>query len=309
MNDKSKEMYGRSSSFGLYPALTGQSNIFSYPVPAYDHVIYIDDLSWLEDHQDRLQIIRQATPDDSIRIIINTPGGVVNIAMAYVNAMAESAAQIVTHAEGQVCSAGTVLWLAGEERTVSPLTIFMFHNYQGGAIGDGANMHSQIVFEKEYFERMYGRFYKGILTANELQKISYGGQVWMDEVEIIERTNATLLDAENIKRMKQGRPPLKSKKKDGADTKSEGEENVATLRLIADGKEFLFDASKIQDRDLESFSEEGLLTIIEQLAGLLDEEVPHAPVSEKSSREELLGVLKHIAGEVAGVVIANKDNE
>ena len=142
----------RENRFGYYPGFGDNRNIFVYPIPTHDYVMYIDDLSWLEDHQERLQLIRMATPDDSIRIVINSPGGVVSIAMAYVNAMAESAANIVTHAEGNVCSAGTVLWLAGEERTVSPLTMFMFHNYQGGTWGDGANMHSQIIFEKAYFE-------------------------------------------------------------------------------------------------------------------------------------------------------------
>ena len=191
----------RENRFGYYPGFGDNRNIFVYPIPTHDYVMYIDDLSWLEDHQERLQLIRMATPDDSIRIVINSPGGVVSIAMAYVNAMAESAANIVTHAEGNVCSAGTVLWLAGEERTVSPLTMFMFHNYQGGTWGDGANMHSQIIFEKAYFERLVERFYGNVLTEEEINRIKGGGQVWMDEIEVLSRTNAVLLDSKNIKRM------------------------------------------------------------------------------------------------------------
>lgn len=310
MDKNAQQVYGRTNNFGLFPSLMGQSNVFVYPVPAHDYVIYIDDLSWLEDHQERLQIIRQATPDDSIRIILNTPGGVVNIAMAYINAMAESSAHIVTHAEGQVCSAGTVLWLAGEERTVSPLTIFMFHNYQGGAVGDGANMHSQIIFEKEYFDRMYTRFYKGILTEEELMKISCGGQVWMDEVQILDRTEALLLDTKNIRRMQSGRPPLKQKKK-GDETKTEPEkEGVVTLRLAAEGKELLFDASNIQDKDMEPFSEEGLFSVIEQLVELVEGEgVSEVTVTELSSREDLLAALRVTSGEVAKIILERQGQQ
>lgn len=188
----------RENRFGFYPGYGDNRNIFVYPIPTNDYVIYIDDLSWLEDHQERLQLIRMATPDDSIRIVINSPGGVVSIAMAYVNAMAESAANIVTHAEGNVCSAGTVLWLASEERTVSPLTMFMFHNYQGGTWGDGANMHSQIIFEKAYFERLAERFYGNVLTEEEISRIKGGGQVWMDEIEVLGRTNAVQIGRAHV---------------------------------------------------------------------------------------------------------------
>ena len=37
----------------------------------------------------------------------------------------------------------------------------MFHNYQGYAYGDGANMHSQIVFWERHFKRLVQEFYGG----------------------------------------------------------------------------------------------------------------------------------------------------
>lgn len=286
--------------FGM-PGFSG--NVYSYPVHSHDHVIYIDDLSWLEDHQDRLQIIRQATPDDTIRVVINSPGGVVSIAMAYVSAIRESQAQVVTHAEGNVCSAGTILWLAGKDRTVSPLTEFMFHNYQGGTYGDGANMYAQIAFQKHYFDRLMDTFYTGVLTDTELATIKGGGQVWMDEIEILKRTAAVLLDERNIKRMQQGqRPYMNNEGKEQKDKKvlenvdlkdlpkDAGNVEGVILKVAIDDEEFKFDISTLKPADFDGFNVEELQYILSRVAAAaLGEEEP-VEVKTKN-RQEIISLI------------------
>lgn len=286
--------------FGM-PGFSG--NVYSYPVHSHDHVIYIDDLSWLEDHQDRLQVIRQASPDDTIRVVINSPGGVVSIAMAYVSAIRESQAQVVTHAEGNVCSAGTILWLAGKDRTVSPLTEFMFHNYQGGTYGDGANMYAQIAFEKHYFDRLMDTFYTGVLTETELATIKGGGQVWMDEIEILKRTAAVLLDERNIKRMQQGQQPFmnneakkpKQKVIENVDMKNlpkdAGPAEAVVLKVVfEDGEEFKFDISTLKASDFDGFNVTELQYILSQVgAAALGDDIP-MKVSTRD-RKELLRLI------------------
>lgn len=283
--------------FGMLPGLSG--NIYSYPVHSHDHVIYIDDLSWLEDHQDRLQVIRQASPDDTIRVVINSPGGVVSIAMAYVSAIRESQAQIVTHAEGNVCSAGTILWLACKDRTVSPLTEFMFHNYQGGTFGDGANMYAQIAFEKHYFDRLMDTFYTGVLTDTELATIKGGGQVWMDEIEILKRTAAVLLDERNIKRMQQGQQPFmndeskKPKEKKVVENvdlknlpKDEGKAEGVVLKIaFEDGELFSFDISTLKASDFDGFNVAELQSILSQIGAVAAGDTIPMKVSIKDRKE------------------------
>lgn len=305
---------GPENSFGMYPGFGDSRNIFSYPVHCHDYVLYIDDLSWLEDHQERLQLIRMATPDDSIRIVINSPGGAVAIAMAYVNAMAESAANIVTHAEGQVCSAGTILWLASEERTVSPLTMFMFHNYQGGTWGDGANMHSQILFEKAYFERLIGRFYGDVLTEEEISRIGGGGQVWMDEVEVLGRTNAVLLDAKNIKRMQQGKPPVSLRKAEApAETPAEPTEPTepkrVKIRIELNGVEHILDAATLDEPTLAQFTTKELFAILVQVADVAGDDIlSERSINGDTPREALIDNLK-VYGQVVSDLLLNDKGE
>uniref|UniRef100_A0AAU7PHY3 ATP dependent protease n=1 Tax=Salmonella phage SalP219 TaxID=3158864 RepID=A0AAU7PHY3_9CAUD len=306
-------MEQQKNFFGIVPG--GNSNIYTYPVHSSDHVIYIDDLSWLEDHQDRLQVIRQANPDDSIRIVINSPGGVVSIAMAYVSAIRESQATIVTHAEGNVCSAGTILWLACKERTVSPLTMFMFHNYQGGTYGDGANMYSQIAFEKQYFDRLMDTFYKGVLSDTELSTIKGGGQVWMDEVEILKRTKAVLLDDKNIKRLQQGQRPVvageKKEKKvvEGVDLNNlpEGTPESVVLRIDVEGESFKFDVSTLKASDFDAFNIDELQIIYSQIGALaqgLDSELE----VKTRDRQALIGSILEASEEIMASILEQMGN-
>lgn len=295
--------------FGM-PGFSG--NVYSYPVHSHDHVIYIDDLSWLEDHQDRLQVIRQASPDDTIRVVINSPGGVVSIAMAYVSAIRESQASIVTHAEGNVCSAGTVLWLACKDRTVSPLTMFMFHNYQGGTYGDGANMYSQIAFEKHYFDRLMDTFYTGVLTETEIATIKGGGQVWMDEVEILKRTPAVLLDERNIKRMQEGQRPIISGEKpkektvvENVDLNNLPEDGVPEsifLRIEVEGETFKFDVSTLQAKDFDPFNVSELQTIYSQI-GAIAAGSEEALIVNTRNRQDLIDAILAASEEIMADVL------
>ena len=205
--EKAEHMPMKNGFFGF-----GGQTAFRYPIPVSTIVIYIDGLEDLADHTENLQLIREATPEDNIRLIINSPGGCVHIAMAYIQAVRESQAMVVTHAEGMICSAGTLLWLkCGKDgRTIAPFTEFMAHNYQAGTYGDGANMYSQVTAWKKRFDKIIADTYGDVLTEEEIETIKGGGQVWLDTDDLAERVECVVLDEENINRMQSGREPIKS---------------------------------------------------------------------------------------------------
>lgn len=205
--EKAEHMPMKNGFFGF-----GGQTAFRYPIPVSTIVIYINGLEDLADHTENLQLIREATPEDNIRLIINSPGGCVHIAMAYIQAVRESQAMVVTHAEGMICSAGTLLWLkCGKDgRTIAPFTEFMAHNYQAGTYGDGANMYSQVTAWKKRFDKIIADTYGDVLTPEEIETIKGGGQVWLDTDDLAERVECVVLNEENINRMQSGREPIKS---------------------------------------------------------------------------------------------------
>lgn len=275
----------------VLPFLTRQGNsrdIFSYPVVAHDYVVYIGELDYPEEHLEKIQLLRMASPDDTIRLIINSPGGLVSLAMSYISAINESAARIITHAEGTVASAGTLLWLAGEDKTVSTMTEFMFHNYQGGTYGDGANMYSQIAFEKQYFDRLIDTTYAGVLTTNEIATIKGGGQVWMDEEEIVKRTKATVLTKEYI-RQARGITEDPAQSREGKDL------GLGFKVTMKDGSEVCLDIDSFSKSQLSVFNVKELYGIAQQVAGCVGVDLKKdLDVSSKSGRAELEDALEKL---------------
>lgn len=292
-NDSKKNYFGFGGGFGA-------DGSFTYPMPSHEHVIYIHDLEYMEDHFHKLQQIRQANPDDMVRVIINTYGGRLDIAMAYVSALRESQATVVAHAEGQVCSAGTILWLACKERTVSPMTEFMFHNYQGGAVGDGANIYTQILFYKQHFDRLIEYFYKDVLTEGEINTIKGGGQVWLDEVEISKRTRAVILDDKNIERMKSGKNPIVTpvgvKDTPKEDTADGDPDRSVVLKVHVDGETFSLDVRNLKASDFDIFNIDELQSILSQVGAIAQGEENALEITSRD-RQALIEALL-TAGEV-----------
>ncbi len=63
-----------------------------------------------------------------LHVYINSYGGEVAEGLAIYNALKRSPARVVTHADGFVCSAAMLPYLAGEERIMSTASLLMVHN-------------------------------------------------------------------------------------------------------------------------------------------------------------------------------------
>lgn len=182
MSDKTKQVDGDDDDF--FP---GDHVVTSKRRAYFDHNIFIGEIGHEDDHLERINVIKEAGPDDSIEITITTPGGVIDTALLYVDAIANSEAQILVKAVGMVASAGTLIWCLAPNRVAAPFSAFMFHNAQGYIEGDHANMKDNVVFMNEYIESICKEAYKDILTPTEFDKIFNGGQVYMTGADVIER--------------------------------------------------------------------------------------------------------------------------
>ena len=79
-----------------------------------------------------------------LRVNINSYGGEVAEGLAIYNALRNCGAKVVTRCDGFACSIASVIFMAGEERVMSPASLLMVHNpWVGGVRGNAAELRKQ----------------------------------------------------------------------------------------------------------------------------------------------------------------------
>lgn len=106
--------------------------------------IYGDITSWEWDESDvssyTLSKAIDGITSPELHVYINSYGGEVAEGLAIYNALKRSPARVVTHADGFVCSAAMLPYLAGEERVMSAASLLMVHNAWTSAQGNAEEL-------------------------------------------------------------------------------------------------------------------------------------------------------------------------
>lgn len=136
-----------------------------------------------KDYVDMIHIIRTAQPNDIIYIYLNTPGGRIDTGAQIISTMHSSGAKIITVAEGEVCSLGTMIFLCGDEMILQDHSLFMIHNHSGGATGKGHEYLAAAEGTSKWFEEMAKIVYTGFLTDDEFRLMMNGKDYWFTAEE------------------------------------------------------------------------------------------------------------------------------
>ena len=97
---------------------------------------------------------------------------------------------------------------------VTPHSVFMFHNYSGGAIGKGGEMIDQLLHERKWSEGLLRNIYDDFMTDDEIKSMLDNKDIWMDGEEVVRRINLKL-DAKKLpdqlpaKKTSEKKPPAK----------------------------------------------------------------------------------------------------
>lgn len=163
-------------------------------IPVSIHHFYvIEEIKGVDYYLNMINTIRTAEQHDTIFMYLNTPGGSLHTAVQIISAIRQSAATVVTCLEGEVCSAGTMLFLAGHKHVVSPNCTFMIHNYSQGAYGKGNDLTNQVNFTASNFAELAQDIYGGFLTDEEIQLVLGGKDYWMGSKEVARRVGDKLI--------------------------------------------------------------------------------------------------------------------
>jgi ATP-dependent protease ClpP protease subunit len=169
---------------------TYRGNIWCTPQERMDWRLYVTELGDdPKNHIEALDMIRTAEEEDTVEVLITSPGGYCNIADMYLAAFADSKAKIITRAIGECCSAATTIFLAGHERVCDDGCYFMFHNVQfGGLGGDSANVFGRTKFYERLFKEKSYHQMAEVLNKEELAELfDRAGEVYLSAAEMRER--------------------------------------------------------------------------------------------------------------------------
>jgi ATP-dependent protease ClpP protease subunit len=140
-----------------------------------------------EGYTEMVHRILTASPTDVIFIHLNTPGGQLDTGVQIINAMQNSQAKIITILESTAYSLGTLIFLAGDEMIVNEHCMMMFHNFNGGLIGKGNELVSELEATVKWFASLAESIYVPFLSEDEFQRIVRGEDMWMQTPEIRDR--------------------------------------------------------------------------------------------------------------------------
>lgn len=138
-------------------------------------------------YTDMVHRIVTASPSDVVFIHLNTPGGDLTTGVQIINAMQNSQAKIVTILESTAYSLGTLIFLAGDEMVVNEHCMMMFHNFNGGLIGKGNELVSELEATVKWFATLARSVYVPFLSEEEFERIVRGEDMWMQTAEIKRR--------------------------------------------------------------------------------------------------------------------------
>lgn len=181
--DNTKGSYGLSSN----PSVGG---VYSFPT-AFTHQIDIDrDIDNPSNWREEISCLRNASPSDTIHMYINTDGGRLDTAFAIINAMKQCQGRIITELVGSCCSAGTAIFVHGDEFVINELQVnYMIHQASHGYSGIDSHVFDYAVHSRENLKKLYRDVYEGFLTEEEIELVTNGRELWLKPEEILDRCN------------------------------------------------------------------------------------------------------------------------
>jgi ATP-dependent protease ClpP protease subunit len=134
-----------------------------------------------------LQGIESLSEGDVVLMKINSYGGQLDGAIAIINAIENTQADVHAEIDGVAASAASLIALASPSISVSPYATMMVHSATFGAFGKQSDVISHASFVDKQVRTLMGSVYKDFLSDKELEEVIMGKELWFDSEEIVRR--------------------------------------------------------------------------------------------------------------------------
>lgn len=134
------------------------------------------------------------TDAEVVRLIMNNGGGILDSMLSIVDSIGKCDAKVVAVVSGTVASAATMIALACDEIEVAKHTSWLTHYYSGGTSGKGNEIKAKNAFDDIHIPIMFKDIHKGFLTAEEIEKVIDGKDMWLNSDEVESRFKNMIIE-------------------------------------------------------------------------------------------------------------------
>lgn len=149
------------------------------------------EITEIDDFDDELQVLAGAGPNDSVQLIMNTGGGSLETALILCKALRACEARTSAFIGWTCASAGTAIALACDEWEIDEYSSFMVHT---ASYGIGYQSTPNVYASVQHSDKMIARFventYAGFLTAEEMEIVKAGRDVYFEGEGLAQRLGA-----------------------------------------------------------------------------------------------------------------------
>ena len=160
----------------------------AYPSGAiHNFYLYGEVTDQISEYVDMITVMDLAEEPDQINIYINTPGGSLETTISIIHAMMRTNAHITCHADGQVASAGTLIFFAGHSFAVYPFAHAMFHDGSTIIGGKFSENLKAAVATSSMIKKICMEIYTPFFSKKEVKQILKGGDVYLSSKQLHDR--------------------------------------------------------------------------------------------------------------------------
>lgn len=138
-------------------------------------------------YRDAFHVLRTASEMDMVRIIINSPGGLLSSAIAFRNAIAEANCPVIAVIEGECHSAASMIACSCDDMEVKDYASSLVHSASYGSMGTSSNIQAHVDFTTKQTQKFIREVYATYLSEQEIDEVLKNREIWMDADEMRER--------------------------------------------------------------------------------------------------------------------------
>jgi ATP-dependent Clp protease protease subunit len=169
----------------LMAAKGNDEYINSIEKTVHHHDVFLDgDILEPSNYRELLALLFNAGEEDTVNIFINSGGGHLDTALAVVEGLKATRANVTAVLIGACHSAASIISMYCHEVAVLDNAYSMVHTASFGAMGNTGNVKSHTEFTVKQVEKLLNDTYEGFLTKEELSKVKSGVELWFDSDEI-----------------------------------------------------------------------------------------------------------------------------